>query len=97
MEIIAAVPSERIEADIRTLVGAGTRHTLSRIDSETEGIGAARRWIKSELERISADCGGCLEVVFVSETFSGERRVPEPTEIKSVVAIQRGSAIRIAT
>jgi len=90
-QIIAAVSSERIEADIRTLVGFGTRHTLSRTDSKTEGIGAARRWIKSELERISEACGGCLEVFFVSETFSGEPRVPGPTEIKSVVAIQRGS------
>ena len=90
-EIIDAVSSERIEADIRTLVGFGTRHTLSRTDSETEGIGAARRWIKSELDRISRACGDCLEVFFVSEIFSGEPRVPEPTEIKSVVAIQRGS------
>ena len=89
-EIIAAVSSERIEADIRTLVGFGTRHSLSRTDSDTFGIGAARRWIKAEMERISAGCGGCLEVFFVSETFSGERRIPEPTEIKSVVAIQRG-------
>jgi hypothetical protein len=26
------------------------------------GIGAAREWIKSQFERYSKDCGGCLEV-----------------------------------
>ena len=47
-DIIAAVSSERIEDDIRTLVDFGTRHSLSRTDSETFGIGAARRWIKRQ-------------------------------------------------
>src|SRR3546814_9164108 len=71
---IAVAPSPaRIEADIRTLVGFGTRHTLSETESETRGIGAARRWIKAEFDRISQACGGCLEVKYVSGTVSGEQ------------------------
>jgi len=89
-DYVDAVSAERIEADIRTLVGFGTRHTLSETESETHGIGAARRWIFDEFERISAECGGCLEVMYVSDTISGERRIPEPTEVVSVIAIQRG-------
>lgn len=88
---VAAVSAERIERDIRTLVGFGTRHTLSETESDTRGIGAARRWIHDEFERISADCGGCLEVMYISDTISGERRIPEPTEVVSVIAIQRGT------
>lgn len=88
--IVAAVSSARIESDIRTLVDFGTRHTLSVTDSDTFGIGAARCWVKAELESISEGCGGCLEVFFVRETFSNENRIPEPTEVVSVVAIQRG-------
>ena len=52
-DIVGAVSAERIEADIRPLVRFGTRHTLSEIESDTRGIGAARRWIKAELDRIS--------------------------------------------
>ena len=90
-EIVADVSAERIGSDIQTLVDFGTRHTLSETESETRGIGAARRWIFDEFERISADCGGCLEVIYVSDTISGETRIPEPTEVVSVLAIQRGT------
>lgn len=90
---IGTAPSAaRIEADIRKLVSFGTRHTLSETESDTRGIGAARRWIHAEFERISRDCGGCLEVRDISGVVSGEERVPGPTEVVSVVAIQRGSA-----
>lgn len=90
-DIVASVSANRIESDIQMLVDFGTRHTLSETESETHGIGAARRWIFEEFERISADCGGCLEVIYVSDTISGETRIPEPTEVVSVVAIQRGT------
>ena len=89
---IATAPSaERIHKDIQTLVNFGTRHTLSETKSDTRGIGAARRWIFAEFEKISKDCGGCLEVIYVSDTIEGKRRIPEPTEVVNVLAIQRGS------
>ncbi len=90
-ELVKDTSADRIEADIRKLVSFGTRHTLSETESDTRGIGAARRWIFDEYERISADCGGCLEVMYISDTISGENRIPEPTEVVSVVAIQRGT------
>ncbi|MGV8922198.1 MAG: M28 family metallopeptidase [Thermomonas sp.] len=93
LDAIGSAPSAtRIERDIRTLVGFGTRHTLSDTTSNTRGIGAARRWVHAEFERISRDCGGCLEVRYVSGTVQGEPRIPGPAEVVSVIAIQRGSA-----
>ncbi|GGD63707.1 M28 family metallopeptidase [Lacimicrobium alkaliphilum] len=88
--IAASVSSERIERDIRKLVSFGTRHTLSETESDTRGIGAARRWIKAEFERISAKCGGCLEVRFQSDVVEGEKRIPDATEVVSVIAVQKG-------
>jgi Zn-dependent M28 family amino/carboxypeptidase len=90
-EIAKAVSAKNIEQDIKTLVSFGTRHTLSETESDTRGIGAARRWIKSEFDKISSQCGDCLEVFYQSEVISGERRIPNPTEVVSVIAIQRGS------
>lgn len=90
-EIGTAPQASRIRSDIQTLVDFGTRHTLSETESDTRGIGAARRWIFAEFERISAACGGCLEVIYVSDTITGPR-IPQPTEVVNVIAIQRGTA-----
>ncbi len=89
--IIEDVSAERIEEDVRTLVGFGTRHTLSDTASATRGIGAARRWVHDEFQRISERCGGCLDVRYQRFTVSGEERIPEPTEIVNVLAVQRGT------
>ena len=85
------ISAQRIGDDIQTLVDFGTRHTLSETKSNTRGIGAARRWIKKEFEAISAQCGGCLEILEVKQTISGEKRIPNPVEVVNIIAIQRGS------
>jgi Zn-dependent M28 family amino/carboxypeptidase len=90
-DIQRQVSAERIEKDIRKLVSFGTRHTLSETQSETRGIGAARRWIKSEFDNISKACGGCLEVYFQSQTIQDEKRIPDATEVISVIAVQTGA------
>ncbi len=90
---IAKAPSpERIEADIRKLVSFGTRNTMSDTLSETRGIGAARRWIKAEFDKISEACGGCLEVSYQYALAEGNERsrIQEDTWIVNVIAIQRG-------
>ncbi|MEM9997597.1 MAG: M28 family metallopeptidase [Bacteroidota bacterium] len=91
-EVAAAVQADRIEADIRTLAGFGTRHTLSDTVSATRGIGAARRWLRAEFEAISAACGGCLEIVEQRSIVAGEPRIPDSTVVVNVLAIQRGTA-----
>lgn len=93
-QLVDEVSAERLEADIRTLASFGTRHTLSETGSDMRGIGAARRWIKAQFEGISAECGGCLEVVEINGTIGGETRIPEATEIVNIVAIQRGTLDR---
>ena len=93
LEISRAPSAEHIEADIRKLVSFGTRHTLSDTLSDTRGIGAARRWIKAEFDKISESCDGCLEVFYQRSLVpaEGNRRFVEDTWVVNVVAIQRGS------
>ena len=89
--ILAAISATSIEARIRKLASFHTRHTLSRTDSDAQGIGAARRWIKSELDACSRAAGGRLRVELDSFTQSPARRVPQPVEIVNVVATLPGS------
>jgi hypothetical protein len=92
-DIIDAVSADRIESDIRTLAGFGTRNTFSDTVSDTRGIGAARRWIKSEFEAISENCGNCLQVFYQKDLVpaEGNRRIPTDTWVVNVAAVQKGT------
>jgi Peptidase family M28 len=89
------ISAQRIQADIAKLVGFGTRLTISAQDPASiaagRGIGAAREWIKSEFERYSKDCGGCLEVKTDSFTEEPTERIPKATEITNVYAVLKGT------
>lgn len=91
-EIVENVSAKNLEHYVQTLVNFGTRNTFSETESETRGIGAARRWIKKEFEDISNECNNCLEVFFQGETVSPDdgNRIPKTAEILNVVAIQKG-------
>ena len=86
--IVKEISPQRIQAYVNKLVGFGTRHTMSDTTSETRGIGAARRWIKSEMERCGA---GRLEVRFDGHLHPVDNRIDNPTEIVNVVATLPGT------
>lgn len=90
--IINGVSEDRIEQDIATLAGFGTRHTLSDTLSNKRGIGAARRWIFNEFQSIAKNCDGCIEVSYQKNYNKPDgRRIVKPVWINNVIAIQRGS------
>ncbi len=92
-DIIDNVSADRIKKDIKTLTEFGTRNTFSDTISSTRGIGAARRWIKSEFENISKDCNDCINVFYQKDlvTTKMSNRVPHDAWIVNVVAIQKGT------
>ena len=61
--IQAEVRAEQVKRTVTKLVSFTTRHTLSETQSDRRGIGASRRWIKSEFEQISAQ-GGTLSIKY---------------------------------
>ena len=92
-DIIEAVSADNIKSYVKTLTEFGTRNTFSDTISQTRGIGAARRWIKSEFDKISSDCKNCLNVFYQKDlvTKEGNRRVPHDAYVVNVVAIQKGT------
>ena len=90
-EIIEAVSEKRIKNDITKLANFGTRHTLSDTISEKRGIGAARRWIFTEFQKIAKTCEGCIEVSYQKNFHQPDgRRIIKPVWINNVIAIQKG-------
>ncbi|MDH7914132.1 M28 family metallopeptidase [Winogradskyella sp. SYSU M77433] len=92
-DIIDAISEERLKNDVKTLVDFGTRHTLSDTVSNTRGIGAARRWIKSQFDNISKDCNNCLEVFYQNNLVEKgtNQRIVKDVNVVNVVAVQRGT------
>ncbi|UNY97639.1 M28 family metallopeptidase [Zhouia spongiae] len=91
--IVEEISAQRLEKDISALAGFGTRHTLSDTVSNIRGIGAARRWVKSQFDKISQDCSNCLEVFFQKNFVEkgSNNRIVHDVWVINVVAIQRGT------
>jgi hypothetical protein len=90
--MLGEMSAGRIEHYDRTLVGFGTRHTLSSQTDPKRGVGAARDWIYSEFQKFAAHSGGRMTVEkqsFVQQPDGN--RVPVPTTITNVIATLRGS------
>lgn len=99
--VLRTILPAHIEQTIKTLVGFGTRSTLSSMEPDLpvgQGVRAAADWIAGQFEQISSQCGGCLEVhrdVFTADPSSSEgrwaKRIPRPTEMTNIYAILRGT------
>ena len=90
-DLAQGVSAEQLHGTIQTLVGFGTRHTLSDTTSATRGVGAAERWAVGRFKAMGARCGGCLQIVTPSQVFTG-KRISTPTAVGAVMAIQRGTS-----
>src|SRR5258705_4997285 len=85
------ISAEHVRQTIDKLVSFGTRSTLSAQDDDSinasKGIGAAREWIKAELERYSKDCGGCLQVTTDSVLEQPTERIPKRPQTTNVYGV----------
>lgn len=91
IEMMDRVSADTIQSNIETLVNFGTRHTLSETESDTFGIGAARRWIKKEMDRYSSESENRLEVEFHRFLQEPTRRITDSVEIVNIVATLPGT------
>lgn len=69
--LVNALSGQQLMSYVQTLEGFGTRNTFSVTDLDDRGIGAARRWIFNEFERVG---GGRLQVEFQDYELKFEGR-----------------------
>jgi Peptidase family M28 len=98
IQVIKDVSPQHAQQTDEKLVSFSTRSTLSVNNpgaaTSSQGIVAARSWIKAEFEKISAECNGCLEVktdTFIEQPKGPTDRIKQPTEIQNVYAILKGT------
>ncbi|MEO0630349.1 MAG: M28 family metallopeptidase [Planctomycetota bacterium] len=89
----AEVSGERLLSDVQTLADFGTRHTLSSVESDDRGIGAARRWLKAEFERIAAEAGrDDVTVEFDTHLVEADgRRIARDVDVVNVMCTIPGA------
>jgi len=89
---LAEVDAARIEATVRKLCSFGTRHVLSRTDSDTEGTGAARDWLVAEYESLIPQSNGRLSVRRQEAKVPCLRSgMPAEVPVVNIVATLRGA------
>src|SRR5437764_12286752 len=91
VKMVKEVSAKNIESTIRKLVSFGTRNTLSEQNNPTRGIGAARDWLYGEFQKISTDCGGCLDVQKQAFIQPKANRIPEPVTLTNIFALLKGT------
>ena len=81
---------------IHELVGCGTRLTLSSWTDPKRGIGCARDYIAAQLNAISKNYGGKLQVVVDKFESKSERTGPNAVPLENVYGILPGSDPKLA-
>lgn len=62
--LTSQVSTDRLKADIDKLVSFHNRNTFSDTVSNTKGVGAARRWLYNEFQKINQETGGNMKVYY---------------------------------
>ena len=89
--MLREVDGRRIQADIHTLAGFGTRHTLSSQTDPTRGIGAARDWLFEQFKSYAAASDGRMTASLQSFVQPAGPRNPAPVTVTNVVATLKGT------
>lgn len=89
---VQEVSADSLRSYIHTLVGFGTRNTLSTQTDPKRGIGAARQWVLSKFQEFAKHSNGRLTALIDTTTLAPDgRRVDVPTLLGNVVGTLKGT------
>ncbi|MDN5200854.1 M28 family metallopeptidase [Fulvivirgaceae bacterium BMA10] len=89
--MVQEISVDSIRAYIGTMVDFGTRHSLSDTVSDTRGIGAARRWVKSKFEEFGKASSGRLKAILDPYVVQKSGRIPHDVLMKNAMATLKGT------
>lgn len=91
-KMVKQVSADSLQAYIKTLVGFGTRNTMSLANDPKRGIGAARNWVLSKFNGFAKSSGGRMTAFIDTTTLQPDkRRIDTPTLLGNVVATLKGT------
>jgi hypothetical protein len=91
-KMVQQVNPDSLQVYIKTMVGFGTRNTLSNQTSNTRGIGAARNWVLKKFSEFATQSNGRLTAFIDTVTLAPDgRRVDRNILLGNVVATLKGT------
>lgn len=91
-QMVSEVNADSLHAYIHTLVGFGTRNTLSTQKDKKRGIGAAKLWVLGKFNQFAQQSGGRLTAIIDSTTYQPDgKRVDTAINLGNVVATLKGT------
>ena len=91
-QMVNEVNSDSLHSYIHTLVGFGTRNTLSTQKDKKRGIGVAKLWVLSKFNQFAQLSGGRLTAMIDSITYQPDgKRVDTTINLGNVVATLKGT------
>ncbi len=91
-QMVKAVSVDSLKSYITSMVGFGTRNTLSTQTNPKRGIGAARNWVLNKFNQFAAHSGGRLSALIDTTTLQPDkRRIDTATVLGNVVATLKGT------
>lgn len=93
-QMVKEVSADSLRSYINTLVGFGTRNTLSTQSNSKRGIGAARNWVLSKFNQFASHTNGRLSAIIDTTTLAPDkRRIDTPTILGNVIATLKGTDV----
>lgn len=90
--MVRSVSPDSLESYVRSMVGFGTRNTLSTQSDPKRGIGAARNYVLSKFNEFARQSGGRMSAMIDTTTLQKDgRRVDTTLLLGNVVATLKGT------
>jgi Peptidase family M28 len=90
--MVKEVNPDSLRSYIHTMVGFGTRSTVSSVTEKKKGIGAARGWVLSKFGEFATASGGRLTAFVDTTTYVADgKRVKSDINLGNVVATLKGT------
>jgi len=89
---VSEVNSDSLKSYINKLVSFHTRHTLSTVDDQNKGIGAARNWVVKKFKDYSKNSGGRMDVYLQQQDLQPDgKRVDQVVNLGNPIAYLKGT------